>query len=210
MCNRKRYFSLVITAGMIAAQLCSMSPLAALHDFRTEGQKVSIEAVEIGSDVWETPVIPDAAATIPGVEKAEVSLNETKGNGTWKFLYEIPDYTAKDGVPEPTEAEQDFDFSGWSGKQWENIKVPGEVLMQGFDVQTNNEYYYQRKITVPADFAENRVLLRFDGVYSNTRVWIGDKHVKTHVGGFTTWDCDITEYAKPGQEVTLTVGVAEL
>ena len=113
-------------------------------------------------------------------------------------------------MPYPTEENQDFDFSAWSDRNWQNIIVPGEPLMQGFDILTNNEYYYQREITVPEDFKGNRVLVRFDGVYSNARVWINGKYIRTHVGGFTTWDCDITEYAAPGETVTMTVGVADI
>ncbi|HCT92524.1 MAG TPA: hypothetical protein DF613_14275, partial [Lachnospiraceae bacterium] len=207
MFKRKRYLSFALATGMLAAQLCNIAPAAV---WGAGAAKATVTNVEIGSDVWETPVIPDAAVSIPGVDRTEISLNETKSDGTWKFLYKIPDYTAPDGVPAPTAEKQDFDFSKWASKEWKNIAVPGEALMQGFDVLTNNEYYYQRQITVPQNFAGNRVLLRFDGVYSNARVWINGRHVKTHVGGFTTWDCDLTDYAKPGETVTLTLGVAEL
>lgn len=174
-----------------------------------ESRGVAEETV-IGSESWETPLIPDAAAEIPGVSEHKISLNETTGDGTWKFLFNIPDYTEPNGVPAPTEKKQEFNFDAWSGKNWENIKVPGEALMQGFDILTNNEYYYQREITIPEDFAENRIMVRFDGVYSNARVWIDGEYIRTHTGGFTTWDCDITEYAAPGQTVTMTVGVADL
>ena len=207
----KRYAGLAL-AGIMALSAGGVAPLASPD---TEGDAtgsgtVTTETVEIGSDVWETPVIPDAPVSVAGVSETEISLNDTSGSGTWKFLFDIPDYTLEDGVPYPTEENQDFDFTAWADKNWQNIIVPGEPLMQGFDVLTNNEYYYQRKITIPEDFAGNRVLVRFDGVYSNARVWIDGKHIRTHVGGFTTWDCDITEYAAPGETVTMTVGVAEL
>ena len=180
----------IALAGLMAVQISGAAPLAApepAEDSAGTLGAVQTETVEIGSDVHETPVIPDAPVSVPGVSETEVSLNDTEGNGTWKFLYEIPDYTAEDGVPYPTEENQDFDFTAWEDKNWQDILVPGEPLMQGFDVLTNNEYYYQRQITVPEDFAGNRVLVRFDGVYSNARVWINGKHIKTHVGGFTTW-----------------------
>lgn len=69
--------------------------------------------------------------------------------------------------------------------------------MQGFDIKANNEYYYQTTITVPQDFEGQRVLLRFDGVYCNARVWINGCYIKTHVGGFTTWDVDLTGLVRP-------------
>ena len=205
----KRTLSLMMT-GVISLQLGSVPALADNTPPSEEPPKAQVEDVEIGSDVWETPVIPKAAKTLSGVENSEITLNETTGDGTWEYLYDIPDYTQPGGVPAPTEENQDFDFGAWAERDWQNIKVPGEPLMQGFDIQANNEYYYQREITIPEDFAGNRVLVRFDGVYSNARVWINGKYLQTHVGGFTTWDCDITAYAAPGETVTMTVGVAEL
>lgn len=161
--------------------------------------------MDIESNILNTPIIPKAAVKVAGVKTCNISLN-----GSWKFLLEIPDYTLPDGIPGPTESIQDFDFSKWADKKWQNIQVPGEIVMQGFDILTNHEYYYQREITVPEDFSGNSVLVRFEGVYCNARVWINGKYIRTHIGGFTTWDCDITPYAAPGETVTMTVGVADI
>lgn len=210
MKNRKRWISMAL-AGVMILQTNGILVLAetASADVQTAAVQEAVET-EIGSEIWNTPVIPDAAKYIKGIDQTEVTLNETTGDGTWRYLFDIPDYTQAGGIAAPNEENQDFDFSKWEERDWKNIKVPGEPLMQGFDILTNNEYYYQREITVPEDFAGNRVLVRFDGVYSNSRVWINGKYIRTHVGGFTTWDCDITEYAAPGETVTMTVGVAEL
>ena len=203
--NIKKITGIFLSSMMLPWGVIDVSAAEIDNEYSAEA-----EEVKIGSDIWETPVIPNAAVKIPGVQETEISLNEISGDGTWKFLYEIPDYTEEGGVPYPTEKNQDFDFSRWKDKNWENIIVPGEALMQGFDIQTNNEYYYQREITIPEDFEGMQTLVRFDGVYSNARVWIDGKYIKTHIGGFTTWDCDITEYVRPGQTVTLTVGVTDI
>lgn len=200
----------LILAGAMVFQMNSFCVLAETAPEDEAKSRTEQTVTEIGSEVWETPLIPDAARYIRGVEKTEISLNETTGDGTWEYLYDIPDYTQPGGVPSPDQENQDFDFRAWEERDWQNIKVPGEPLMQGFDILTNNEYYYRRQITVPEDFAGNKIIVRFDGVYCNARVWINGTYIKTHVGGFTTWDCDITEYAAPGETVTLTVGVTEL
>lgn len=163
----------------------------------------------LAGTVWPEVDLPRAPKAIPGLEQTEISLNETTGDGTWKFLLDVPDST-KSGIPRPTAAWQDFDFTGWIGRDWRPIRVPGEPAMQGFDIKNNEEYYYRRTVTVPNDWAGKRVLLRFDGVYSNARVWVGSRHVRSHVGGFTTWDCDLTELVRPGEPFTLTVGVADI
>ena len=206
---KRNYIKRIMSIILVGAILMPSVPNRVQAESEGEaGQHV--EVVSIGSDVWETPVIPDAPKRQAGVGQSEISLNETTGDGTWKFLYDIPDGTQVGGVPYPMEQNQDFDFSKWQDKNWQSIKVPGEMLMQGFDIQTNNEYYYQREITIPEDFKDKQVLVRFDGVYCNARVWVDGIYVRTHVGGFTTWDCDITEYAEPGTSVTLTVGVADI
>ncbi|MGN0277698.1 MAG: glycoside hydrolase family 2 TIM barrel-domain containing protein [Hominisplanchenecus sp.] len=201
----KKLLSLVVTASLMVTSSSVLTQAAV-----GEEGKQQMEIVEIGSDVWSTPVIPDVPKQQAGVKQSEISLNETTGDGTWKYLYDIPDDAGAGGVPSPTAENQDFDFSRWENKNWQNIKVPGEALMQGFDILANNEYYYQREITIPEDFKGKRVLVRFDGVYCNARVWANGNFIRTHAGGFTTWDCDITDYAKAGESITLTVGVADL
>ncbi len=49
----------------------------------------------------------------------------------------------------------------------------------------------------------------FDGVYSYARVWINGNYVRDHSGGFTRWECDITQYATPGESAMLTVEVTD-
>ncbi len=163
----------------------------------------------LAAPVWPEIHLPPAPTHLPGVAQPEVSLNEASGDGTWSFLLDVPDFRAS-GIPRPDAGWQDFDFAAWAGRAWRPVKVPGELAMQGFDIKNNEEYYYRRQVTVPADWAGRRILLRFDGVYSNARVWVGSRHVRNHVGGFTTWDCDLTELVRPGEPFTLTVGVADL
>lgn len=169
-----------------------------------------VETVETGSPIWETPVLPKAACAVLGVAEARICLNEKDGDGTWKFLYQIPGGRKNCRIPSPWAQNQDFDFQSWEGEPWMPVKVPGEPFMQGFPVETNQEYYYQRKIQIPEDYCGKRIFLRFEGVYSNARVWVGSKYVRAHIGGFTAWDCDITDCVVPGETMTLTVGVTEL
>lgn len=92
---------------------------------------------------------------------------------------------------------------------WSSIDVPGECRMQGFPVEHDREYAYRRTVAIPADFRNNRVLIRFHGVYSYARVWVNGRFVRSHHGGFTSWDCDITGFVTPGEEAVLTVGVTD-
>ncbi|OGD22206.1 MAG: hypothetical protein A2W03_06595, partial [Candidatus Aminicenantes bacterium RBG_16_63_16] len=80
---------------------------------------------------------------------------------------------------------------------------------QGFEIRHDLGYPYKKKIDIPADFAGRRVLLRFDGVYSYARVWVNGRFVRDHPGGFTTWECDITDLVSPGATAWLTVEVTD-
>jgi beta-galactosidase len=126
---------------------------------------------------------------VAGVKEPVISLN-----GVWRFTTTPPsDFWRNEVTPD----------------DWPKIEVPGECLMQGFDIRHDVGYPYKRKIDIPADFAGRRALLRFDGVYSYARVWVNGRFVREHYGGFTTWDCDITELIKPGEPAWVTVEVTD-
>ena len=135
------------------------------------------------------PSIPPTPAFVEGTAPFLLSLE-----GTWKFSLNAPNNFWKNSV---------------APLNWDDINVPGECVMQGFNIKQDVEYPLKTKIFIPADFKDKIILLRFYGVYSYARVWINGKFVRDHHGGYTTWDCDITEFVKPGQSVWLTVGVTD-
>ena len=168
-------------------------------------KSIQTEAVNMESNVWNTPMIRPLPDFVHGTEQAVIDLNDRAGDGTWRFLFaSVP------RIPAPGAADQDFDTACLPAEGWKNVAVPCELAMQGFDIENNTEYYYQRRLAVPADFAGKRIFLRFDGVYSNARCWIDGHFVRSHTGGFTSWDCEITSFVRAGEESLLLVGVADL
>jgi beta-galactosidase len=126
---------------------------------------------------------------VPGVANSAVSLN-----GTWKFTLTPP---------------ENFWSNDVRTDDWAEIEVPGECLMQGFNIEPNTGYPFRRQVSIPRDFAGNRIYLRFDGVYSYARVWVDGRYVRDHHGGFTSWECDITNLVEPGRTAWLTVEVTD-
>lgn len=92
---------------------------------------------------------------------------------------------------------------------WERIKVPGELCMQGYGIQYDSLYTYQRDLEIPKNFAGKTVILRFNGVYSYARLFLDDRLIAEHRGGFTRWERDITAYVKPGKKHRLRLDVCD-
>lgn len=140
---------------------------------------------------------------ITGVKNGAVLLTDRNKND-WRLLFE----KIKD-IPNTDADNQNYDFSLIDENKWQDVIVPSSLIMQGFDIENNIEYYYKRTIKIPSDYKGNRIFLRFEGVYSNARVWVNNKYIKSHIGGFTVWDADITQFADE-KEITLIVGVADI
>lgn len=155
------------------------------------------------NEVWKTPLLPTLPTEVYGVKKCTVSLADRQEK-SWQFFEE-----KVEEMPSPYAEKQDFDFSSLDEKGWKPVVVPGSLTMQGWDIENNREYYYRRKVTIPEDFAGRQLWLRFEGVYSSSRVWVNGRYLYTHIGGFTPFDCDLSAFSRE-KEITLVVGVADI
>ncbi|MBK5269546.1 MAG: DUF4981 domain-containing protein, partial [Bacteroidia bacterium] len=154
-------------------------------------------------------VMESDKATNPNV----VSLN-----GVWKFKW----------WPNPELREKDFFKMGYDISKWNNIVVPGNWQMQGFDLPVyvnipypfkreapfvmkeppKNYYTYDHRNPVgsyctafnyPAQAKGKLVFLHFGGVESAMYVWINGEKVGFSKSSMVPAEFDITKYLKPGQ-----------
>ncbi|QPC83391.1 beta-galactosidase [Phototrophicus methaneseepsis] len=115
-------------------------------------------------------------------------------NGEWQFEIDQGDSGLERGL-----LQRDLDS---------HIVVPfaPESKLSGIE---NLDYleavWYRRTVTIPSQWAEQRVLLHFQAVDYDATVWVDDVEVGRHRGGFSPFTCDITAAATPGSEVTITV-----
>jgi hypothetical protein len=105
-------------------------------------------------------------------------------NGTWQFQFS-PDH------------------------KWTSIQVPGEAAMQGYVIEHDQPLRYRKTFTIPADYRDKTVILRFDGVYSYARLWVNGVYVREHHGGFTRWETDVTSLVKTGKKNEIELEVTD-
>jgi beta-galactosidase/beta-glucuronidase len=65
--------------------------------------------------------------------------------------------------------------------------------------------WYRRTFTVPPLGPGQRLIVHFGAVDYEAMVWINDAPVTHHVGGFTPFQCDVTDYLRGDGEQTIAV-----
>lgn len=93
--------------------------------------------------------IPDLPQ-IPSFPYSSLCLTNREAD-EWQFLFkEI------ENIPSPYSKNQDFDFSTVSPDVWQPVFAPCSLIMQGFDIQNNKEYYYKKNLTIPDDYKNKK------------------------------------------------------
>lgn len=133
-------------------------------------------------------------------------------NGDWRFRYSPTTLGLDDAIAEP-----DFDDTSW-----DTIPVPAHWVLHGDGAYgrpayTNVQYPfpidaprvpdenptgdYRRTFDLPAGWAAERTLLRFDGVESVYRVWLNGAEVGVGKGSRLVQEFDITNLVRPAGNV---------
>ncbi|GAA3145943.1 beta-galactosidase [Kribbella aluminosa] len=133
--------------------------------------------------------------------------------GDWSFRLSPSVADAPDDLKDP-------DTSGW-----DTIAVPGHWQLNGYGkpaytnvvypfpleppyVPTDNPTGdYVRTVTVPADFAGARIVLRFEGVDSRFAVYVNGSYVGWSSGSRLVSEFDLTDLVAPGKDAQLAVRV---
>jgi hypothetical protein len=103
-----------------------------------------------------------------------------------------------------------FCTGGRNSGQWTTIGVPSNWELQGFGsynygrdrTKSDEQGKYRRTFTVPQDWADRRIFLVFDGVMTDTQVWINGKSAgPVHQGGFYRFRYEIGHLLQPGENL---------
>lgn len=100
----------------------------------------------------------------------------------------------------------DFRFS--ESEPWQTIAVPASYNDQKADRRFRahvGSCIYRTKITIPAFYAGQRRVLRFDAVTHDAEVFLDGAPLCTHRGGFLPFEADVTALTKPGSTYEIIV-----
>lgn len=123
--------------------------------------------------------------------------------GEWMTLNGKWNYMGGTHQPDPVVATVPPKF----GANAETILVPfsPEAELSGIARDGETNLWYRRTFNIPKAWNGKRVLLHFGAVDRISSVFVNDKKVGSHTGGYTAFSFDITDYLKSGENM-LVVG----
>ncbi|WP_010521858.1 glycoside hydrolase family 2 protein [Aquimarina agarivorans] len=92
---------------------------------------------------------------------------------------------------------------------WEKVTVPHTYSMDAINdvgYYRGNSWYRTQQI-LPAEMNEKRIFLRFEAVGQEADVFVNDKLVEQHIGGYAAFCIEITDYIKYEGKNTIAVKV---
>lgn len=95
------------------------------------------------------------------------------------------------------------DASEKAAGEWSTLPVPGSWNTFTEYADYVGDAWYEREATIPKNWKGKRVYLKFDAVYDIADVWLGNEYLGQHTGGYTPFEFDVTDLAKPGDTVTI-------
>ncbi|GGB03830.1 hypothetical protein GCM10011511_28950 [Puia dinghuensis] len=137
------------------------------------------------------------------------------------FNYRTASVFVKSGKAGGTAIAPDFDDHGWRSlslpHDWA-VELPFEnsadslVMSHGYK-PVGGHYpatsigWYRKHFTIDAADSGHRFVIRFDGIYRDSKVWINGFYLCSNASGYSGFSCDITDYLRYGRENVLVVRV---
>lgn len=118
--------------------------------------------------------------------------NKIELNGIWFF--------------KPVFNESDLGVSKINNS-WHKINVPGEWLMQGFEVEKGKQAGYFKEFDVPSDWKNYDIYLRCDAVFSKAKIWVNEQEAGSHTGPMVAFEKDVTHLIKTGKTNQIYLGI---
>ena len=177
----KLKYIVAAAAAAVAAISCSTTP--------------KIEWAPVGDriiTVWGENL--DPADVLPEYPRPQMVREQWVNlNGLWEYAI-----TPIESVPEEMDGHILVPFA-----------VESALSGVGRAVTENDALWYSREITIPKDWDGQRIILHFGAVDWKAEVFVDDRFVGEHKGGYTPFSFDITDALGKGRRHTLKVKVAD-
>lgn len=177
----KLKYIVAAAAAVIAAISCSTTP--------------KIEWAPVGDriiTVWGENL--DPADVLPEYPRPQMVREHWMNlNGLWEYAI-----TPIESVPEEMDGHILVPFA-----------VESALSGVGRAVTENDALWYSREITIPKDWDGQRIILHFGAVDWKAEVYVDDRLVGEHTGGYTPFSFDITDALGKGRRHTLKVKVTD-
>ncbi|WP_423919719.1 glycoside hydrolase family 2 protein [Frigoribacterium sp. 2-23] len=157
----------------------SSTDTSASDSTRASGTLVGTATTDAAPDAVDGAVVPRPEYPRPDRDRSARWLNL---NGTW-------------------------DFDGDQAASTITVPFAWETVASGVERTWLERATYRRAVTVPEEWAGSRVVLSFGAVHHHAVVRLDDSVVGEHVGGYESFEFDVTDYLLPGIASQLTVEV---
>jgi len=136
-------------------------------------------------------------------------------NSHWTFNY-FPYESAEKGYESTG-----FNDSLWSAVSlphtWSTFETTGELHPFIRNASENDNPYwwmgwgwYRKHFSINTGYSDRKVFIEFEGVQKYCKVWLNGKYLGDHKGGYGSFDFDITQHIKHGEDNVLAVAVNNL
>jgi hypothetical protein len=170
------------------------------------GSIAIVNATANAADVWQPKTPPLSTRWTPLVgpnnalpEYPRPQLSRSKWlnlNGLWGYTGR-PAKSGAAGQPAASEYREQI-----------LVPFPTESALSGIQ-RHDDQMWYRKVFEIPDDWDNQHVLLHFGAVDQIATVWVNNKQVARHEGGYTEFSADITSALRPSGPQELTVRVED-
>ncbi|MEZ0536817.1 glycoside hydrolase family 2 protein [Caldicellulosiruptoraceae bacterium PP1] len=116
-------------------------------------------------------------------------------NGEWEFEFDDNNLGEKERW-----------FKGKSFSKRIIVPFTYETKLSGINIQEGHNYvWYKRTFSIPKDWEGKNIILNFGAVDYKAKIWVNEQYLGSHVGGYTPFSFDITNYIDHNRENTVYV-----
>jgi len=98
----------------------------------------------------------------------------------------------------------------FSDNSWEHVKIPHTYSMEALNQvgYYRGETWYRTNIDIPTSMENERIFIRFEGVGHEAEVFVNEKRIGKHIGGYSAFCYEITNEINVGKSNVIAVNVS--